>query len=65
MRRHKRGNRYTVEYVAITAQPDLVRVTAEPTKTVYINTAAAPWAAVEKVIKNADDPLLLKLAKGA
>lgn len=65
MRRNNNRNRYTTEYVSVPRRPDLARVTAEPTKTIYINMTAAPWATSEYTIKHGDDPLLLKLAKGA
>ena len=65
MRRNNNRNRYTTEYVSVPHRPDLVKVTAEPTKTVYINTAAAPQAATEYTIKRGDDPLLARIMRGA
>ena len=65
MRRNHNHVRYTTEYVSIPHRPDLVKVTAEPTRTVYINTTAAPWATAEYTIKRGDDPLLARIMRGA
>lgn len=56
---------YTTEYVHFPSRPDLVRVTAQPLKTVYINRDAAWWATSEYTIKSEHDPLLGRLMKGA
>ena len=56
---------YTTEYVHLPALPHVLKVTAEPLKTVYINRDAAWWATSEQIIKNENDPLLGRLMKGA
>ena len=64
MRRNNRANQYTTEYIRFPSRPDLLKIIAEPAKTIYINLCAGWWASGEHTIKNPGDPMLRRLMKG-
>lgn len=52
---------HATEYIMLPNRPDLLRIIAEPNKTIYINGCADWWSSAEQTIVSPDDPLLVRI----